>query len=252
MEKIDFQRHTSYSDGTINLINAGNSCFAGYDLISITDHEHLFDPRKFGYSNCKTKFISGVEICCTYLGAYIEILGYDFDSENENLLDIVSYVKEQRLLAIDTILKNNNVTDYHISGNPFRINVQLPSHIDQRKFWRRNEVEYKKIYHTLDAEKVINAILNAGGIPVLAHPMESLRGYDEENVKKLISSLGIGHIEFLTPKHTTDEIEMLERIITHYDLSASIGSDTHKSVLSSIPFEYDLNKRYFKWLHRFL
>ena len=45
---------------------------------------------------------------------------------------------------------------------------------------------------------------------------------------------------------------MLERIIIYYDLSASIGSDTHKSVLSSIPFEYDLKKRYFMWIQRFL
>ncbi len=252
VEKIDLHIHTSCSDGTINLINEGNSCFAGYDLIAITDHENLFNPREFDFANCKAKFIPGVEICCNYWGAYIEILGYDFESENENLSDIVSYVRNQRILAMDTILKNNNVTDYHIAGNPFRINVQLPYHIDKRKFWKQNEVEYKKIYHSVGAEEVIDAILSAGGIPVLAHPMESLRGYDEESVKKLIGSLGIRNIEFLTPKHTAEEVEMLERIIIYYDLSASIGSDTHKSVLSSIPFEYDLKKRYFMWIQRFL
>lgn len=117
------------------------------------------------------------------------------------------------------------------------------------------DIQYKvqtETYHSVGAEEVIDAILSAGGIPVLAHPMESLRGYDEESVKKLIGSLGIRHIEFLTPKHTAEEVEMLERIIIYYDLSASIGSDTHKSVLSSIPFEYDLKKRYFMWIQRFL
>ena len=74
-----------------------------------------------------------------------------------------------------------------------------------------------KIYHSVGAEEVIDAILSAGGIPVLAHPMESLRGYDEESVKKLIGSLGIRNIEFLTPKHTAEEVEMLERIIIYYD-----------------------------------
>ena len=124
--------------------------------------------------------------------------------------------------------------------------------LNQARNEKEAEVEYKKIYHSVGAEEVIDAILSAGGIPVLAHPMESLRGYDEESVKKLIGSLGIRHIEFLTPKHTAEEVEMLERIIIYYDLSASIGSDTHKSVLSSIPFEYDLKTRYFMWIQRFL
>ena len=252
MRKIDLHIHTSCSDGTINNMNDRNTWFVGYDLIAITDHENLFNPQEFRIPNCKTKFISGVEICCKYRGVYIEILGYDFAPENEKLSEIVSYVKKQRLLAIDTIIQNNNVTDYYILGNPFRVNVQLPYHIDKKKFWKQNEMEYKKIYHSVGAEEVINAILSAGGIPVLAHPMESLRGYDEEDVKRFIGLLGIRHIEFLTPKHTIEEVEMLERIITFYDLSASIGSDTHKSVLSSIPFEYNLKKRRFKWIQKLL
>lgn len=54
-------------------------------------YENLFNPREFDFTNCKAKFIPGVEICCNYWGAYIEILGYDFEPENENLSDIISY-----------------------------------------------------------------------------------------------------------------------------------------------------------------
>lgn len=191
-----------------------------------------------------------MEICCNHKGKHIEILGYDFDANNADLVRLVNRVKELRLNAICKILNENGISPVNLSPNPFRINVPLPSNIDAGKFWQSHSLEYKTMCHSVSAIDVINTIVAAHGTPVLAHPMESLVSENENDVEIFILSLGIRTIELITPKHCKEDVALIRNIIVRNNLFGSIGSDSHKQMLTKIPYEYDINESYFEWIRK--
>lgn len=128
------------------------------------------------------------------------------------------------------------------------MNVAIPKNVNTRDFWMQNNLEYKYICHSIPATQVISAIVSAHDIPVLAHPMESLSSKNENVVEMFILSLGICTVELITPKHTNQDIKLIRNIINRNDLSGSIGSDSHKSVLTEIPYEYDIHEKPFEWI----
>ena len=73
-------------------------------------------------------------------------------------------------------------------------------------------------------EETIDAILDAGGIPVLAHPLEQL-DYIPELVK-----LGLKGVEINHPILTKEEMAVLPDIADKYNLYKSAGTD-HSGVL---------------------
>lgn len=81
---IDLHIHTTYSDGTKNLIDILKQAEnLKLDYISITDHDKCsayeelknIDVSKY-YSG---KIINGIEIKCAYKSSTIEVLGYNYD-----------------------------------------------------------------------------------------------------------------------------------------------------------------------------
>lgn len=81
---IDLHMHTTYSDGTDNVIEILKKAEElKLDCISITDHDKCdayeelknIDVKKY----YKGKIIKGIEIKCSYKGSTIEVLGYDYD-----------------------------------------------------------------------------------------------------------------------------------------------------------------------------
>lgn len=244
---IDLHIHTIHSDGELNVSSNDSFMLSNYSLVAITDHENIFDPAEFRIRN-SAKFISGVEICCNYEGQPIEILGYNFDAKNTGLVNLVDRIKELRINAIRKILNTNGIRINNLPVNPFRINVQLPDGVDTRKFWQQHNFEYRAICHSVPATDVISAIIAAGGIPVLAHPMESLTNKSENDIERFILSMGIRTVELITPKHSKEDVVLLRRIIDRNNLAGSIGSDSHKSVLTKISHEYSINEQIFEWI----
>lgn len=245
--QIDLHIHTKYSDGELDIPPNISALFSEYNLIAITDHEHIFDPTK--YQICDSaRFISGVEICCNYEGQNIEILGYDFDAKNSDIIRLVDRVKNLRINAIRKILDENKIYVENLPPNPFRINVSLPDGVNAHEFWQLHKSEYINICHSLPAADVIRTIVAAQGIPVFAHPMETLATKSENEVEKFILSLGIHTVELITPKHANQDVRLIRNIIIRNNLSGSIGSDSHKTMLTKIPHQYDISEKQFKWI----
>lgn len=91
---IDLHIHTTYSDGTKNVVEILKQAEElKLDCISITDHDKCsayeelknMDISRY-YSG---KIIKGIEIKCSYKGSTIEILGYNYDYDKMN-----NWVKE--------------------------------------------------------------------------------------------------------------------------------------------------------------
>lgn len=103
---IDLHIHTTYSDGTKNVIEIlkqAEELNLGY--ISITDHDKCLayeelkniDVKKY-YSG---KIIKGIEIKCAYKGSTIEVLGYNYDY-NKMSAWVESFYKDKDRKNIET------------------------------------------------------------------------------------------------------------------------------------------------------
>lgn len=248
---VDLHIHTKCSDGKIDIEDSIPNLYSNYNLIAFTDHENIFDPSKY-HINGSTKYLSGVEICCNHNGQYIEILGYDFNAQNKEMIEIVNKVKKLRVSIIKKILNRNGFNIQNLPKNPFRFNVPLPEYIDSKDFWRKNNIEYKEQCHSVPASTIISAIVNAQGIPVLAHPMESLAGFSAQSVEQFILSLGIDIVELITPKHSKEDVALIGDIISRNCFYASIGSDSHQERLKKIVHPYNINEKQYEWIRNII
>ena len=102
---------------------------------------------------------------------------------------------------------------------------------------KETELDIIRIFSTRDIKKLIQAIHNAGGIAVLAHPACCWAINLEKFVKKLIS-YGLDGIEVYYPYkrhrgiikfHTAKEVE---RIADKYNLIKTGGTDLHGKFLN--------------------
>ena len=87
-----------------------------------------------------------------------------------------------------------------------------------------------------ECEETLKAILNAGGIPVLAHPL--LLGIKENDILEdliaVLTEMGLKGIEVYYPEHTKNLIAYYSRLATHYNLLITGGTDFHGGIKPEI------------------
>jgi hypothetical protein len=77
----------------------------------------------------------------------------------------------------------------------------------------------------LSPAETIKVIIEAGGVPVLAHPAHSGPTV-VERIPEFVS-YGLRGLEVHYPHHSPDEVEMLLRLCQKHDLIATGGTDFH-------------------------
>ena len=260
--RIDLHIHSTASDGTLSPLEI---LTLAQDLniaaISITDHDTLDgskDVLSFGIPP-SVKFLTGVEISSepppsfSCAGSF-HILGYAVDVDNPELnhtlsmlrdsrkrrnpqiLELLSHLgieitlEEVRNLAGDSQLGRPHITQFMVEkGYVPSIDAAFdeylgngkPAYVDRFRF---------------ECEKTIKAILNAGGIPVLAHPL--LLGIKKDDIlKDLIAALtemGLRGIEVYYPEHTKNLIAYYSRLASHFNLLITGGTDFHGDIKPEI------------------
>lgn len=257
--KVDMHTHSYYSDGTLSpaelVVWAENN---GLDILSITDHDGVEGmlEAKAAATGRQLKLVPGIELSTqTDEGIEIHILGYEIDTENEELLALCEKAKEERKIRnrklIDAISKIYDITMEDVierKGQSFvgkphiakalcikgYINSPQDAFADDGVFEMEGIKDIKQVHiNTVDA---INIIANAGGIPVLAHPgkikeigeKESDEFFDNLDilVKKLKLS-GLKGMECIYPKHSDKERLKFIDIAEKYHLHITEGSDFH-------------------------
>lgn len=250
-KKIDLHMHTTVSDGSdtpTELINHVKA--AGIGLFSVTDHDAIkgcgivMDSLAEGDPD----FITGVEFSTRDEHGKYHILGYDYEPGSKAILDIVEKGHSLRMKKvtgrleflkkefgfefpeeeIQNLLKLDNPGKPHI-GN-MMVKYGYCESKDRAIDEYINKLHYKSEY--IRPEEAIKGILDAGGIPVLAHPIygsgdELILGPELENRIKRLMEFGIKGVEAFysgfSPKMTADMLALAER----YDLYVTAGSDYH-------------------------
>jgi len=240
----DLHVHTNASDGTETpqkVVQLAKK--AGLEAIAITDHDTLdglFEALRAG-REATVEVIPGVELSTEYNDLDLHILGYFIDFNHQVFLQHLVVLREKRTERAFKIVKklqhlgipinfeqvqktagNSSLGRPHIARTLMYAGlVHTPAEAFERYIARGRPAYVPRFKYT--PEKVVELILEAKGVPVMAHP--GLAGCDEL-IPKLVEA-GLKGIEVYYPKHTSQQVEHYLALCAKYDLLPTGGSDYH-------------------------
>ncbi len=251
---IDLHVHTNYSDGFDDIATVIRKARANnVKVISITEHYNISSLRLAKrYAKGHIEVIPGIEIGAD-MSEYEEgkgrkhvchILGYFVSDSICLLLD--SYETHRRECVKKTLelLREQNIK-LSISNVEFvardknsigRYDIALA--LSYYGYVCNPQEAYGKYlnYHCsgfvrrkkLGPEQLVRAIINFGGVPVLAHPKSlRLRSNSELEFMKKLADAGLKGIEVYNPNNTYEQRQHYLKLCELYNLIPTVGSDYH-------------------------
>ena len=250
MTKVDLHVHSNCSDGSdkiselINNIKKNN-----IEIFALTDHDTIegcIEMQNLVPKNIK--FIKGVELTCQADYIKCHILGFGCDITNKKLLDLIEKGKKLRHIKMETrveYLKNKwniELTEEEYAWLCSRksvVKTHFANILVKRGLAEDNVSAMKKYLDDcktpntrFDIKEAIEALVDAGAIPVWAHPLggEGEEHFSEEEILprlELMKSFGIKGLECYYSRYNKEEINLLKRLAKENNLLISGGSDYH-------------------------
>lgn len=249
---IDLHTHSTFSDGELtpkNLIELAIK--NNINTFSITDHDTLLGNKEVMkiIKNYDINYITGIELSAKVDKGRMHILGYDIDINNKELNKKMEILKNNSLYSVITLLSRikkdydivfstedilNTLNQNHNLGRPdiarLMVKYEYVSSIKEAfdKYLNDAYAKTRKTSKGISYKECIELVLNAGGIPVLAHP-KTLE-LNEKELLILIKEMciyGLQGIEVYHSSHTEEEIKLYLDIANKYNLLISGGTDYH-------------------------
>lgn len=256
--KADFHIHTTASDGQASptqIVKRAKEL--DYDIIAITDHDNTngIAEGMIAAEAVGIKLIPGIEIAVvTEEGTGLHMLGYHIDIENEALKDFLDAMVQRRTERNEQLFRVLQEMGYDISreditagkndyiGKPLiaRALVSKGYIAEEKQAFGRDILGSAKCRAVKKvkplAKDAIQIIKEAGGTPVLAHPIQT-RGIGRpgseqfyENIDKIIGRLkrqGLKGLECFHPDQDFEQSMRFVEMAEKYHLHITRGSDFH-------------------------
>lgn len=258
--KVDFHIHTNYSDGQATPVEIVKQAKAlEYDMIAITDHDGVDGIKEalIAGETAGIKVVPGIELATeTEEGIGLHILGYHIDAEHPRLTEVLADLRQRRDERNHKLIAVLNEMGYDISmedlykaqpngfiGKPVIARALMAKgYIEtQKEAFQKGQFlgspqarAVKKV--KLQASEAVELIKEAGGIAVLAHPIQT-RGIGEpgseefyENIETIIKRLkkqGLKGMECYHPDQDHGQSMRFVALAEKYHLHITRGSDFH-------------------------
>ena len=250
--KYDLHMHTSFSDGEYSPQKLIERAYAeNIEVISITDHDTVkaykqLEKEKF---EC-IKIIPGIEIstrtACFEEEYALHILGYNIDihsqklNEELNNLEIIRMKEIKKVVKLLTEKVDNNISVKNIICAKKKLTMNaIACYLSDIGYAKTKEDAYEKYLvagkvafvqkECMTPEEAIQLIVDAGGIPVLAHPNRVNMTKDRmEHLIEHLAKCGLKGIECYCLYITDEEIRWYVTLCHKENLWVSAGSDFHK------------------------
>jgi predicted metal-dependent phosphoesterase TrpH len=259
---IDLHIHTTASDGTFTpqeILSRAQRL--GLKAIAITDHDTVVGSKEALRSGIppSLEFLTGVEISATpppfYPGSgSFHLLGYSIHLDDPKLNGTLEKLQQARKNRNPAIIDRLQELGISITleevrkeagegqlGRPHIAKLMVKkgavASIDEAfdRFLGTGKAAYVD-KQRVDCFKAIEIILDAGGVPVLAHP--GLLDYSNENqFDELIGNLknaGILGLEVYYSEHTPDQTRLFAELAHRHGLLVTGGSDFHGDIQPEI------------------
>ncbi len=244
---VDLHMHSQHSDGADTVKELIDQCCdVGLTAMAITDHDNIdgYEDGKDYAHEKGIEFIPGVEISAQHEGHDIHILGYYFDPTNLQLNETLFKLQSQRKFRAREIVKRLNELGLQISYERVEELSQDGSigraHIASLLIKEEYVSSFREAFDRylsneklgeLDLEKLapseaIQLIVDAGGIPVLAHPVKTNR---DDLIPAMVEA-GLKGIEVYCHGLSRYIFDRYCSLASRYDLLPTGGGDYHGGI----------------------
>ena len=252
---IDLHTHSCLSDGNLTpeaLLTAARE--AGIGILALTDHNATADLEPLREAFPELALIQGAEITCRYLDQELHVVALGIDPENPTLRAVLqnnqpdrrpyltAILEKLRALGIDVgtyaELQAANPNSRHFGRMQIAREMQRRGYVatadeafdvymgahGQRLAYVANPLKYVTL------EEAVEAILDAGGIPVLAHLYYYLLDAEGERAlvrrfRELAGEKAAMEVHYAA--YTPEQRESLAAIADEFGLMHSCASDFH-------------------------
>ena len=252
---IDLHTHTCLSDGNLTpeeLLTAARA--AGIGILAITDHNSTGDLTAWRAAFPELKLIQGAEITCRYLEKELHVVALGIDPENPKLRAVLAQNQPDRRPYLTAILDKlwalgldvgtydklqaanphsrhfgrmqiarEMVNRGYVSSADEAFDIYMGAH-GQRLAYVANPLKYVSL------EEAVEAILSAGGVPVLAHLYYYLLDAEGERAlvrrfKELAGEKAAMEVEYAA--YDRAQRDALKALADEFGLMHSCASDYH-------------------------
>lgn len=249
---IDLHVHSNHSDGTLSpeaLVALAKD--SGVSAFALTDHDTVSGIQKakaaaLQDASSPLTVISGTEISAAYKNRDIHILGLFIDETNPALLQALDEAVQARDARNETVAKRFRelgipvTTDDLRSINPDTIITR--AHFAQYLLAHHHVTSWEEAFSRylgydapcfvprtyMEPERAISLILQAGGIPVLAHPLlYKLPPAELEALLKRLTDAGLKGLEVYYSSNTRFDEQICYSLANRFGLLMTGGSDFH-------------------------
>ena len=252
MEKrIDLHVHTTASDGTespAQIVALAKD--TGLAAIAITDHDSvagISEAQETGAA-LGVEVIAGIEISTDYQGREVHVVGLFIDPASPALRPVLDWAVNERVSRNEKIVAALAADGFDVSmqallsvspgsvlGRPHIAEMLMKKGYvaSVQEAFDRYLGEGRPYYRDRELmamERAISIAIAAGGIPVLAHPLQY--GYDDTGREALISAAkaaGCLALEAYYAEHSPSEQALMLQSAARHGLAVSGGSDYHGS-----------------------
>ncbi len=245
MKYIDLHTHSNYSDGTCppsvlveKAVQKGLAAFALTDHDTVAGTEDAINAIK--EQNAPIKFIPGTELSVAYKDRDIHIVGLFINAakmiikrRDDRNMEMVSNLQKAGVpISMEALMEGNPdtvVTRAHFAR--FLVDNKIVSTpAEAFKKYLDTTTPYYVPRKYIEPEEGIELIRNAGGVPVLAHPLHyKLKETELEKLIRRLTLSGLMGIEVLYSNHTEADEIYAKKLARKYNLLPSGGSDFHGS-----------------------
>ncbi len=249
MKLIDLHTHSNASDGSLSPSEVVFRAEAlGLTAMALTDHDTVSGGKEAmaAAENLDLEVIPGGELSALWEEKEIHILGFFIDPDNEDLLHFLEGTRKKRLERNLQMIEAFQAGGFQITmedllmGNPRTtitrahfaralMNKGYVSSIDQafKKYLDEGRPYYRK-RAIITPEESIQAILDAGGFPVLAHPCQYKLGWEKTEALVLqLKEAGLRGLECFHSSNNQNESGKLRKMAERNGLIPTGGSDFH-------------------------
>lgn len=251
MSLVDMHTHTTASDGSYSPTELVDYAIEKkLSAIAITDHDTIAGMKeaRAAAKNRPINIVPGIELSCIYNNREIHILGYYVNDEDEEFLQQLHKLRQDRLNRNHDMLKllqdNGFPITYDMLQNGNKDTVITRAHfaramVEAGCVKDKNEAFSKYLGDGcpfylpkpfVSPEEGLGIITKTKGVPVLAHPM--LYGYGYQQIEELLQALipaGLKGIEVYHSNHNVESSRKLRLLADQYHLLPTGGSDFHGS-----------------------
>ena len=249
--RIDLHTHSSVSDGTDTPAELVRKAHAvGLDVVALTDHDTFdgLDEAAAESERLGILLVRGMELSCSRGGDSVHVLAYGVDPANPALAAEMARVRDGRLGRLAGVLAKlaelgvpvseaevmAQVGDSPSVGRPHIADALIKAgHVrDRQEAFDRFLADGGPAHvhrYTIEVERGIDLVHEAGGLAVIAHPWGRGREYvlPSRVLEALARDHGLDGIEVDHQDHDSETRQRLRTLADDLGLLATGSSDYH-------------------------